>query len=215
MIQVGEKIGSGTERDVYIHPHDDSLTIKVNRRSTALDINLIEYEYYLSHIADTSLMPYFPRMRGWQETVLGPGLVVDCVRDHNGRISRNLAQAMEERSVSYPDARKKLADIAHIAVRHGVFMRELDVANILVRLGLTKRSFDIVIVDGFGPISRSIKTLLRSRYRFLSRIKARRAWRQQMVLLDAWAGQMLDRGPTVGREGCAAGTMVTGSGKTP
>jgi len=194
MIQLTQKIGAGTERDVYIHPHNDSLVIKINRPDVAKDVNKVEYDYYMSRIANTELEIYFPRILGWQETLLGTGLVVDCVRDHDGRISRDLSEAIEDKIIKYLDAREKIEAEALIAIKHGLLMRELDAVNILVRLKDGRRDFDIVIVDGFGSVARSLKTILRLKFRLLSRMKARKSWKNQIALLDAWADSALNLG---------------------
>jgi hypothetical protein len=193
MIPLVEKITTGSERDVYFHPDDDSLIIKINRPDTSRDINRIEYECYLSHIANTELAQFFPRMPGWQETLAGPGLVMDCVRDHDGRISRSLDQALAHNLIEYPLVRKKLDKVARLAIEHGLLMRELDAVNILICRKDDRNEFDVVLVDGFGPVRRSLKSMIRRRIPLLSRMKARKSWKHQMALLDACAAQAKSR----------------------
>lgn len=194
MIELGDKIATGSERDVYILPDNDSLLVKINRSETATDINKVEYDHYLSRIADTELAPYFPRIVGWRVTPRGKGLVVECVLDHDGRISRNLAEAIEENTVDYSDVRPMLDGVAHAAVKHGLLMRELDAVNILIRFKNDRNEFDIVIVDGYGLIPKGLKTKLRLKIVLLARMKARKSWKKQIAFLDAWADRTADTG---------------------
>jgi len=71
-------------------------------------------------------------------------------------------------------------------------MREFDAVNILLRLRRAQADFDIVVVDGFGPLATGAKNSLRLKFRVLSRMKARKSWKNQISLLDAWAGRILN-----------------------
>jgi hypothetical protein len=108
-----ETIGTGGTRLCFPFPGDPNKCIKVCRpinmltkktlrriirawianKIPALNTNWHEYRFWEKHIHDTpvsGLEAFFPQFYGTMKTSVGPGIVVECVRDANGAISQCL-----------------------------------------------------------------------------------------------------------------------------
>lgn len=146
-----ECIGRGWKRDCYVHPGEPALCIKVSSarprsarprrqrltnwllaRETGEALNRREWEAYRRYGA--ILAPYVPRCHGFIRTSRGPGLVVDLVRDKDGRPSPNLRKWL---SRSSPDAAEALLlqfrSLFDLLEREEIWLMDLNLMNFLVQ----------------------------------------------------------------------------------
>jgi PhoP regulatory network protein YrbL len=100
---------SGTFRDVFIHPADNSKCIKIDHRRylskfrTPLDFwekelggNAREAsEYYRLISSNVPYEQYFPRFYGTIKTDLGPGLCVELLKGTDGKLPVNLYRCFQ------------------------------------------------------------------------------------------------------------------------
>lgn len=110
-----------------------------------------------------------PRLRGFVQTDLGPGLCSDLVRDDDGRISISLKQYLWTHGHT-PALRQRLEEFRNQWVRLGMPSRRLLLHNIVVqcRHGMPYR---LAVIDGLGwPDMLSLANWLPG----LARRKARR-----------------------------------------
>ena len=111
-----------------------------------------------------SLEGFVPRFLGWAETDLGPGVMVDLIRDADGAIATPLKQYVWERG--FDDAlRAALHEFTAYWVRERVPSRELLLHNVVARR-LRSGAVRLVVIDGLGnadllPFSRWSRALAR------------------------------------------------------
>jgi len=184
-----EPFGIGGRRRCYIHPLEPAKCVKVLRQDDRRTIRLQskrrivparwrrEYdnnaheqqvleqlERRLGDIYDRHL----PRCYGTVATDLGPGLVLDLVRDRDGRISRSLRELI---STGYPAAafRPAFDELAEFLVEHTVLTRALLDHNIVTQ-ERDDGSWRMVLIDGLGdpawlPLARWFRGLGRNKMR--------------------------------------------------
>ena len=145
-------IGRGWKRDCYLHPKDAGRCIKVAnnnatdarklrermtswfRAESAADAhNRREWQAYGAFGA--VLAPFVPRYHGFIATSRGPGLVVDLVRDQDGRPSMQLRdwldQGSAERGAALLDRFRVLFDLL---AAHDLWLMDLNFKNFLVQV---------------------------------------------------------------------------------
>jgi hypothetical protein len=133
-------ISSGRFRDCYVHPAEPSRCIKVLRRNARLpqrswlgrlfgrasfDPNLREFAEYERHRrAGVALERYFPRLHGFVETDLGPGLCFDRLRGSDGRPPVRLSDLLNTpHALSAEVSELLLQELGHFAsfcIQHGI-----------------------------------------------------------------------------------------------
>lgn len=191
-----EPFGIGGRRLCFVHPNDPKKCVKVLRQDSLRTVRL---KGKLRFIPDYLQRPYdnnrhemrellflqrrlgdemgyhLPRCYGMTPTDIGPGLVLDLVRDYDGTISRSIRELI---SLGYDLARLRPAfdEFGEFLARHLVLTRKLCDHNLVVSMDeLGPRA--MYLIDGFGdpawlPLARWIAPL--------GRAKARRR------VVDAW-----------------------------
>ena len=99
-----EPFARGKRRHCYVHPDDPDLCVKVAAdagderclREQARDLRSYRW---LRSLGSDSVFNRIPAVEGTVDTDLGEGIVMRLYRDHDGRISRNLAQIIVERGL--------------------------------------------------------------------------------------------------------------------
>lgn len=99
-----EPFARGKRRHCYVHPDDPDLCVKVAAdagderclREQARDLRSYRW---LRSLGSDSVFDRIPAVEGTVDTDLGEGIVMRLYRDHDGRISRNLAQIIVERGL--------------------------------------------------------------------------------------------------------------------
>lgn len=167
-IVVGAPIGAGGERVVYLHPLKSDRVVKI-AKEIHINRNVIDHEY-LSLIGAKSILP---KMYGWVETQLGPGLVYEHVRDANRQTSLGLGAALREGRVSIDEGRTLLKEALVRLRKDGIILHDDEnVDNFLVQDAPSGRR--LVMIDGFGPFVMTSKAKLRMRFPWLAREKTLR-----------------------------------------
>lgn len=84
-------VGKGNQREVYVHPKDPKLCIKIifdsnyNKRQACREAN------YYRHLKQRNISwKLLPKYYGDVETNLGTGSVFDLISDHDGNVSKTL-----------------------------------------------------------------------------------------------------------------------------
>lgn len=167
-IPVGRHVGAGLKRDVYLHPTNDGLVIKIRRKGATQDRNAIEHEY-LSFVKSN---PLLPRTYGWVETQLGRGLVYERIRDADGQTSATLATALKTGRVTPDGARLLMSGAVETLIRNGILVHDDNLNNFLVQR--TGNRLNLVMVDGFGPLVMTLKARVRMYFPVLARHKISR-----------------------------------------
>ncbi|MCU0793396.1 MAG: PhoP regulatory network YrbL family protein [Opitutaceae bacterium] len=99
-------------------------------------------------LGDETMARHFPRLYGMVATDLGPGLVMDLVRDADGRISQTLREQLSEGN-ELGKYREAYDEFGRFLLGHGIVTRDLLDHNLAVRRG-EGGEFRFYLIDGFG-----------------------------------------------------------------
>lgn len=166
-------VASGGGRDVYRHPGDTETLIKIfreARRSTAKKVTdvvryeklrygryrewYVEYEEYIALLARTGRVPDFiAEYRGFTQTSLGPGQLVESIRDEGtGDLSLSVAAAAGA-GVPIEMLEARLREFFAASKAACAVYRDLNTSNLLAvrdRHGAVTR---VVCIDGLGDFT--------------------------------------------------------------
>lgn len=170
-----DKIASGGERDIYLHPEDPTVLIKIHKdihvKRNYLDCRCIGQ-------ANGSARNILPHFVGWVKTNRGHGAVYQAIRDSDGSISRQLLELANSGEISEADGRALLIDFFSVAFENNLPMHDIHFRNLLVQIDGDRRR--LILVDGFGPRREGLKAYLRQKIRMLYLYKAIRIRRKTM-----------------------------------
>ncbi len=184
-----EPIGEGRERVCFVHPEDANKIIKIQKGDCATQTRreLRLYRWLAWRRFDDYRQ--IPRYYGKLRTNLGPGFVVDLIRDYDDEVSKSLYWFFErgypmEEFLPYLEELKQYLLDSQIQInvdltRSNVLFQKLDPAR--ARL---------VIIDGLGNHS-AINWF--DIFKAVSDRKIDRRWRRFMTELKRRSDQMLDR----------------------
>ena len=165
-----EPFAKGGKRRCFVHPLDDSKCIKVwlpgcdpkalkkqakfskrfRKSVRSFDENRNDWETLrnLELREGPEVWEHVPRCFGYQETDLGPGLVVELLRDYDGLISRSFLDLLWEAGSSkgFDLAIEEFGDFWE---KHAVPSRQLDLYNISAQQ-VAPDVYRLVLIDGFG-----------------------------------------------------------------
>lgn len=168
-------IGTGNERVCYLHPQDPTRVIKVLRHGQpSRGQNRIDHYYLASLEARGVPATHVPRQYGMVQTSLGDGLVLDCIRDHDGSVARTLSNTLEAGSCSRMDADTMLTDLFQYLMLYGVVMVDIGLSNVACRR--VDGRWQAVVIDGLGGRHFDLRLRLRARFPWLARRKLRAQW---------------------------------------
>lgn len=188
------KIGMGNRRFVFQHPHHDTLCIKVARTAHIRaqldkrgfiyrnmpthwrDDNWLEARAYQQKSLQTknpAIWRHIPRLHGWQETNLGPGLVFDYYRDRDGARAPNLREVLEKDGLT-PAVEGAIGRLNEFMHTHNIWMRHPGPPNIV--LGADGH---LKLIDCLGTYN-----MLPFRH-FIPALRARRAMKHEAYLAHA------------------------------
>ncbi|XAW89616.1 YrbL family protein [Vibrio sp. CDRSL-10 TSBA] len=152
---------SGSKRDVYIHPEDNTLCIKIQKVEDNQNLN--EERFFKTH----NNVRILPKYSGSVQTNLGKGLVVELIRDFDGNVSKSLHDYISSRRISAEDAHKHIDYISHELLKKKVLIHDGNLKNIILRKTV-HGSLQPILVDGFGVRNQNLKYFLRDKISLLS-----------------------------------------------
>lgn len=201
-------IASGATRDVYLHPDDDSLLIKVvppavidrrYERGRPWYKTRRRYRHFVSYLREVREQialraqckghpSSLQRIIGFADTDLGFGLVVEAAKDRGGKLAPTLLQLIEEGRFD-ATARADLQACLDELMGLPVVLGDLHTAN-LVYAWTEEHGDHFVLIDGIGcknliPFNRM--SLLINRYSKRRRIRRFLAYVE--VLISAAAAR--------------------------
>ena len=170
VINLGDRVpvASGSTRDVYVHPDDDSLLIKV------VPAGVIEkryvrgrpwyktprrYRHFMSYLREVREQialraqsrthpPSVQRIVGFADTDLGFGLVVEAAKDRQGKLAPTLERLIAEGRFDAA-ARADLEACLDELMQLPVVVADLHIAN-FVHAWSKERGDHFVLIDGIG-----------------------------------------------------------------
>lgn len=183
-----EPFGVGGRRKCYVHPLDPSKCVKVLRQDDKRTrrhkksrlipssirrehdnnederIVLERIEKRLGH----EMREHLPKCYGYHPTDEGPGLVLDLVRDADGKISRTLRELFTE-GFEPKQFRQAFDEFSAFLLQNRILTRNLHDHN-LVASHREDGSWKLYLIDGVGdpawlPLARWSKSLARKKVR--------------------------------------------------
>lgn len=185
MVILEEFMAEGSERKVYRHPHFSERVVKIKRDDAEIDRNAVEYAFYRASNPPGDIG--IPRMFGWVDTNLGPGLAFELVCDPNGTPSMNLARALANGVLTPREGVDLLDDFFDEALRRGLIIYDDNPRNFLFRPDLGR----LILVDGFGPRCWNWRNWFRSNFRVLARKRIRLARTGTLNAWQRWCDQVV------------------------
>lgn len=183
-----EPFGIGGRRLCFVHPLDSSKCVKVLRTDPERTIRIASSNAYFARFrreydnnADEKrtleqlyrrigpeMTQHLPRCYGVVPTDRGPGLVLDLMRDFDGKISKSIRELIST-GTAIADLRAAYDEFSHFLLKHRIQTRNLLDHNLVARRR-TGREWTLYLIDGLGdsawlPIASIIGTLAESRIR--------------------------------------------------
>jgi len=154
-------LASGGARDVYLHPNNENICIKIQRTNGHQNIN--EKNFFKKHGNN----PIFPEYYGEVETNLGTGLAFELIKDFNGEISKSLIYYLKTNTITKKEAKNHIQEIANEAISKRLLIHDGGLQNILLKKN-KEGGFVPILIDGFGEKNSGIKNKLRTKYSTLA-----------------------------------------------
>ncbi len=180
-----EPFGVGGRRNCFVHPLDPKKCVKVlrndERRTVRHKKTIVPAHWRREYNNNThemriledlekrigpAMASHLPRSYGLHPTDLGPGLVLDLVRDFDGRISRSIRELI---TIGYDvqKLRGSFDEFCDFLMEHLVLTRSLLDHNLVVSMREDGPG-PMFLIDGFGdpawiPFSRWIPSLGRAK----------------------------------------------------
>jgi len=198
-----EPFAVGGRRLCFVHPLDPSLCVKVNRTDDArfgrmarkrivparlrseLDDNAHERRSLLALQRRLgNRFAHLPRYHADVRTDLGPGIAVDLIRDHDGRIARTVRALLCE-GLPLDDLRPAFNEFGEFLVRNRVLTRALLDHNIAARRN-ADASWTLFFIDGYGdPAFLPVASIIPAVGRAKVRRRLASAWERFELLAQA------------------------------
>ena len=147
-----DRIARSTTRDCYLHPDNPDRVIKIMRnlpgasKRNANDQEWRSYQYLRKRFGRQD---FFVDCHGFVETTLGRGLVFDCVRDFDGKVSRSLLDILTDPEYDLSRVEEALGRFCRALIEKEIPLFDLNLLNILIR----------VAHDGeYHPVSIDVKS---------------------------------------------------------
>jgi hypothetical protein len=150
VVMLREKVGAGHDREVWRHPLNRALGVKVAKPEHERAQNDIDL-HYSAHLEKLGVSgPHVPRVHGWVQTNRGRGLVVDLVQQADGTPCPTLSQALRGSMISEMEAVGLVYEACEWLTRNGVILADYGIDNFLVRHSSVAGRAYLVFVDGLG-----------------------------------------------------------------
>ena len=147
-----EPFAKGKRRHCYVHPDNPDLCVKVaadvkDERCLREQGRDLKSYRWLRSLGSDSVFDRIPAIEGTVDTDLGEGIVMRLYRDHDGRISRNLAQIIVERGLT-PSLVREIDALKRWLRKERLLTRDTAPYNVVaVRTGNGR--WQLMIIEGW------------------------------------------------------------------
>jgi len=171
---ISQPIGEGRERACYVHPEDPRLAIKIPTGTVTTQTER-DIKFY-KRLKKRGLLenPHLPKYHGLCETSIGPGIVVDLVRNYDGEIARPLNWYLAQ-GVPIEEFNPFLEELKQSFLQDLViFNHDMHTGNLLFHK-TSMGSARLVAIDGLGD---TVALDWLDNIPFLVRLKIKRRWKR-------------------------------------
>ncbi len=184
-IVLTEKLGSGGERDCYIHPDNKKLCVKVNRPGViGRRQNLIDWTYYKSLSARNIASPHIPACHAWINTDKGIGLVTDRICRADFSAAPSVLEALHSGEISLNQATTLINTLFEYMISHNVVVVDYHPDHFILS-EQPDSSVVVAIVDGLGTRHLGFRFWLRTHIHAYGRKKTRAVWKKALDSLQS------------------------------
>lgn len=192
-------ISSGRERICYLHPESEAYVIKIERCRAGKGggMNDKEMEGYRLLSKQAAALALISRCHGFVDTSRGRGLLCDCIRDHDGSVSKTVwDHILHEEECDIEAVVATVRDYCDRLIAGRIWLFDLNPKNIALQR-LPDGGFKAYMIDLKGrsenqeliPISRyidyfALKKLKRRSSQLVARIRDYRHRREELKKLD-------------------------------
>jgi len=177
-------LGEGNERRCVVHPHDDTLVIKVPRRDrTGRQQNVIEHQYLSSLQRRRASFAHVPLYHGRCETSCGEGIICERISDGDGGSSTRVDVAVQRGVLTRERALAMLDTLLAHLLQHWIVFADVGGGNVVCQQK-TDGDLRLVIIDGLGARHPGFKLWAQSTLPWLARAKTRKQWPK--LLANIW-----------------------------
>ncbi len=178
-------IGEGRGRAVYVHPQDKNKAIKIGKKNRMPTESKREIKYYNQLRKRKKISwKHLPSFYGEVATNKGHGIVVELIRDYDGKISKRLDYYMKKNGFSVYE--KEWEEFKSYFVNENiVIINDLTPENILLKK-IDQHQSVLMLIDGMGDTV-AIDILNYSNY-LLKRKILRRFARAEKALRERYGG---------------------------
>lgn len=185
MLELSELIGSGNERDCYIHPLNPRFCVKVTKPGVVgRRQNEIDMAYFALLKQRGIASPHIPICHGWVETNRGKGIVVERICRPDLTPAPSVLAAVQSGEISLAQALELMDEVFTYAVTHNVVVTDCNLEH-LVLSEQPDGSRKLAIVDGLGARFLDLKFWIRTRFGAYGRMKTRKVWKKSLAVLKA------------------------------
>lgn len=173
-LQDQEPIARSATRECYLYPGNPDKVIKIVRVAPVFwkgDANWQEWRHYRHLRKRYGYLDYIPECYGFVETSRGRGLVFDCIRDFDGRISSRLDKVLKEpEGYDLNAILEALEQLCQKIIEKNVQLFDLNAFNILIQI-LPKGMYRPTVTDVKGRFNNYELIPISSYIPFFSRRK--------------------------------------------
>ncbi len=178
MITIDKKsyIGKGNHREVYRHPENNKLCVKIVFDGSENSRQVIREKSYYKHLEKRNISwEMLSRYHGDVITDMGPASVFELITDHDDEVSKTLEYYISESEITeahYDELRVLLYEFRDYLASQRIITKTLDPGNIVCQKN-EQGIFRLSVIDNIGnldliPISNYID--------FLAQKKIHRRW---------------------------------------
>lgn len=167
-------IAKGTKRECHQHPDYTDRCIKVPRPGKNQQSSIVEF-YCLRTMARRGVsFRHCIRCHGWVATSLGPGLVLDWVREENGEPALLVENYARRYGLSQQQIEAMLVAFERWMMANAVPINDASVGNFMVRHWQGKPH--LVLIDGLGSERVKFNMVWYRRFKWFARYRSCRRW---------------------------------------
>lgn len=149
------RIATSKTRHCYLHPNDPDKVIKIivdpQDVIKRMDANMKEWCYYERLKKMSVPLNFIPAYYGFVDTNLGRGLVSECIRDYDGKVSVRLLDIVNHKlQYDLDEIEQKLNVFTQRLIKHNIQLFDLNLFNLLIQVS-KDGSYTPVSIDVKGP----------------------------------------------------------------
>lgn len=186
MIQLDKNniFASGSERDCYIHPNDNTKLIKIIKyKNNSYNQNDLEYRYYnylqKQQVSFDHIAIYFGKVK----TNLGEGLVFERIIDFDNQASKQLTYYIKNHMLTTVKEKKLLNELKLYLEQNCILFMDVATINVMCKK-ISKSNYKLIIIDGLGGKRVGFKSYLYMNFSLYTKYKIKKQWKRFLKMVE-------------------------------